>query len=57
MDREVLVDALRDLVAVIYNRGAADGYGYEGDYEREIQKLVDVLTDKDVATRRAVTEE
>jgi len=52
MDREALVDALRDLVAAIYNRGAADGYGYEGDYEREIQKLADALTDKDVATRR-----
>ncbi len=51
MDREILVDALRGLVHAI----VVDGY--EGDYETEIQKLADALTDKDVATRRVVTEE
>ena len=43
-----LVEALRELVAVIYNDcigayGSDDGTGYEGQYEREIQALAKAI--------------
>jgi hypothetical protein len=45
-------DALRELVARIYNDcigayGAGDGDPYQGQYEREIQKVVKAITEAD----------